>query len=218
MEFMGRGVINRVVRFPFVPLFAVCVVLSVGGFQSANAQEAATVSNIAVTGSDHDLAVQITATKPITPRTEFVTSPDRLIVDLPEARPETGLRKILIQRGNLKGVRIGLLSANPPITRVVLDLVAPPQFRVLPLANAVVVKLAEASEVQSASITPIGNAPATVLPAASTPAVAIAQLDAPSGRSWFHWIMPVLVTTTILAMLIIALVINIQNRKYRRGL
>ena len=125
---------------------------------------------------------------------------------------------MLIQRGKLRDVRVGLLSSNPPVTRVVLDLVAPPEFRVLPLANAVVVKLAEASGMESAAITPTSNPPAAVIPAASTSAVAITQLEEVSGHSWARWIMPILVTTTVLAMLLISLVVHIQNRRHRRGL
>jgi N-acetylmuramoyl-L-alanine amidase len=197
----------------------VCAVLAAGSAKIAHAaQQAATVRNIAVTGSDHDIAVQITASRPVTPRTQFVTGPDRLIVDLPETRPDAGLRKMLIQRGKLRDVRVGLLSANPPVTRVVLDLVAPPEFRVLPLANAVVVKLAEASGMESSAITPTSNPPAAVIPAASTSAVAITQLEEVSGHSWARWIMPILVTTTVLAMLLISLVVHIQNRRHRRGL
>jgi len=197
----------------------VCAVLAGGGVKMAQAaQQAATVRNIAVTGSDHDIAVQITASKPVTPRTQFVTGPDRLIVDLPETRPDAGLRKMLIQRGKLRDVRVGLLSANPPVTRVVLDLVSPPEFRVLPLANAVVVKLAEASLVESSGITPASNPPAVVIPAASTSALAIPPLEVTSGHSWARWIMPILVTTTVLAMLLISLFAHIQNRRHPRGL
>ena len=202
---------------------AICAVLFGGGVQRVQAgQQAATVRHIAVTGDDHDLHVKITASKPVTPRTEFLTDPDRLIVDLPEARPDAGLQKIPIHRGKLRDVRVGLLSANPPITRVVLDLVAPPEFRVLPVVNTVVVKLANrvvperASE--PASIVPMSTPPAAVRPAVTAPALVVTQLEQPSERSWTHWIMPTLVTTTVLAMLVMALVAHIQNRRYRRGL
>ena len=219
VEFKVRGVFTRVRRLCLgLEMVMVCAVLAGGGVKMAQAaQQAATVRNIAVTSSDHDIAVQIIASKPVTPRTQFVTGPDRLIVDLPETRPDAGLRKLLIQRGKLRDVRVGLLSANPPVTRVVLDLVAPPEFRVLPLANAVVVKLAEAS-VESSAVTPASDPPAVVIPAASTSALAISPLEVASGHSWARWIMPILVTTTVLAMLLISLFAHIQNRRHRRGL
>jgi len=220
VEFIGGRVLNTTARFHFaLTMVAVLSVLFGADVQRVHAaQQTATVRSIAVTGSDRDIAVQITASKPVTPRTQFVTGPDRLIVDLPETRPEAGLRKMLIQRGKLRDVRVGLLSANPPVTRVVLDLVAPPEFRVLPLANAVVVKLAEASGVESAAFTTTSNPPAAVTPAATTSAVAITPQEETSGHSWARWIMPILVTTTVLTMLIISLVVHIQNRQHRRGL
>lgn len=181
-------------------------------------QQAATVRHIAVAGDDHDLAIEITASKPVTPRTQFVTDPDRLIVDLPEARPDAGLQKIAINRGKLRDVRVGLLSANPPITRVVLDLLARPEFRVSPLANTVVVRLGKESGLEPAPTVPTTNPPAVVRPAETTPAVVITPLDPSSGRNWTRWIMPILVTTTVVAMLVIALVAHIQNKRSPRGL
>jgi hypothetical protein len=219
VKLKGERVIHQAGIYFALAMISVWAVLFGAGVQRLHAaQQAATVRNIAVTGSDRNLDVEITASKPVTPRTQFVTGPDRLIVDLPETRPDAGLRKILIQRGKLRAVRIGLLSANPPVTRVVLDLMAPPEFRVLPLANAVVVKLAEASGLQSAATVPTSSTEAVVTPAATTSAVAITELDETSGRGWARWIMPILVTTTVLAMLLISLIVHIQNRRHRRGL
>jgi hypothetical protein len=181
-------------------------------------QQAATVRQIAVTGDDHDLDVEITANKPVRPNTQFVTDPDRLIVDLPEARPDAGLRKIAIHRGKLRDIRVGLLSANPPITRVVLDLTSPPEFRISQLANAVTVKLGSEAARVPAPAAATSNPPAMLRPAATTPAVVIAPVEPSSERSWARWIMPILVTTSVLAMLVTALVVNIQNRRNRRGI
>ena len=133
MDFKVGGVaIYRVSMFSFMlGTLAICGVTFGGCVQPVQAgQQTAVVRHITVTGDDHDLGVEITATRPIIPRTQTVTDPDRLIVDLPEARPGAGLQKILVNRGELKNVRVGLLSANPPITRVVLDLTAPTDYRV----------------------------------------------------------------------------------------
>jgi len=219
---VGRRAVCRVGFFCLETL-AICAVLFGGGVQLVQAgQQAATVRHIAVTGDDQDLDIKITASKPVTPRTQFVTDPDRLIVDLPEARPDAGLQKIQIHRGKLRDVRVGLLSANPPITRVVLDLVAPPEFRVLALVNTVVVKLGSRAVPERASepaaIVPTTDPPAAVRPAETTSAVPVIPLEQPSQRGWAHWIIPILVTTTVVAMLVIALIAHIQNRRFPRGL
>jgi hypothetical protein len=186
----------------------------------AQPQAAATVRHIAVTGDSHDVDVKITASKPVTPRTQFVTDPDRLIVDLPESRPDAGLQQIPIHRGKLRGVRVGLLSENPPVTRVVLDLTSTPEFRVSPLANIVVVKLGDESGQDPAPepVAPTANPPVSIRPDETTSVASIFPLEQPTERSWAHWIMPILVTTTVLTMLVIALVANIQNRRHRRGI
>ena len=181
-------------------------------------EQAGTVRRINITGDDRDLGVEITASKPVIPRTQTVSGPDRLIVDLPETRPDAGLQKISINRGKLRDVRVALLSSNPPTTRVVLDLVAPIEYGVSPLANRIIVKLGKASASGSASIVPISAGSADVKTTEITAALPGITIEGPSERSWARWIMPILLMTTVLAMLVIALVLWIQNRGSRRGL
>ena len=104
----------------------------------------ATIRRIAISNGGHDLTVEITASTPITPRTQTATGPDRLIVDFPEALPNPELHKVLVNRGNLRDVRVGLFSLNPRVTRVVLDLNAPSQYHVLSSGNTTTVKLVPA--------------------------------------------------------------------------
>ena len=190
-------------------------------------QPAATLRSIRVHGGDHDLSVEITATVPVTPQIETVTDPDRLIVDIPEVLPSAGLRKILVNRGQLKGVRVGLLSAKPRITRIVLDLMGPATpYRLLPKGNTLVVKLGDESGPEPARVAAIDKPPVDARPTESKPAIATAPLapfPTPSPAqspepSHARWIFPILFTATVLAMLVIALVAHRQNKRGRRGL
>jgi hypothetical protein len=204
--------------------FAACLQLT--GFVVQAGQQAATIRHIAVTGGDHDLDVEITTTVPITPRIQTVTDPDRLIVDIPEALPSSGLHKILVNRGILRDIRVGLLSANPNMARVVLDLMGPAtQYSVSPLGDTVVIrlgkesrKLGEESRPGAAPIAPTTKPPVDVKPAETTSVVATPLPDQSSERSRMRWILPILLTMTVVAMLIIALVAHIQNKRGRRGL
>lgn len=202
---------------------AICGVTFGGGVQPVQAgQQTAVIRHITVTGDDHDLGVEITATRPIIPRTQTVTDPDRLIVDLPEARPGAGLQKILVNRGELKNVRVGLLSANPPITRVVLDLTAPTDYRVSPQANTIVVKLGSESGPAAAPIAPPTSPTADAPPADATPAETTSQVSTPpppqsSEPRPLHWIMPILVVMAVMAMLVTAVVVHLQNKRTGRG-
>ena len=217
---VGRVVICRVGIFSFaLKTLAICALVFCGETQLVQAgQQAATVRHISVSGEDQDLNVEITATKPITPRTQTVTDPDRLVVDLPEARPGAGLQRISINRGKLKDVRVGLLSANPPTTRVVLDLMAPTEYRVSPLANTIVVKLGNESGPEAAPIAPTTNPVPDATTAETTSALPTPPPTESSGPSPLRWIMPILVVTAVMAMLIIAVVVHLQNGQSRRGL
>lgn len=205
-----------------------CVVLFGCCFQlSANTGPAATLSQITITGAQHDLGVAITTTVPITPRIEIVTEPARLIVDLPDVLPSAGLRKIFVNRGKLKDIRVGLLSANPRITRVVLDLLAPIPYRLLPLRNSLVVNLGEGEKAQSApspiratSKLPVDTRPTETIPAMVTVPAVVTLPPVPSfpERSRARWILPILTMSTVFAMLVIALVSHLQNRRMRRGI
>ncbi len=75
------------------------------------------------------------------PDTQAITGPDRIVVDFPGALPAAELRALKVNRGALKGIRAGLFFDNPPITRIVLDLVEPQSYRISTTQNAIVVKL-----------------------------------------------------------------------------
>jgi N-acetylmuramoyl-L-alanine amidase len=205
-------------------LFGSCLQLQ--GVLVEAGQQAATIRHIAVTGDHDDLRIEITATAPITPLIQTVTDPDRLIVDIPEARPSADLHKIVVNRGKVRDIRIGLRSANPPIARVVLDLTAPTtQYKVSRLDNSIAIKLSNefpesGSESRSAPepVAPTTKPAVEARPVDATPVVATPPPDSSSERGRAHWILPILLMVTVAAMLVIALVVHIQNRRVRRGL
>jgi hypothetical protein len=83
---------------------------------------------------------------PVAPDTQAITGPDRIVVDFPGALPAAELRALKVNLGALKGIRSGLFFSNPPITRIVLDLVEPQSYQisttqVSTTRHAIVVKL-----------------------------------------------------------------------------
>jgi len=202
---------------------AICAVLLAGclqlnGILVQPGKQVAAIRHIAVTGGDHDLDVEITASAPITARTLTVTDPDRLIVDLPESLPSAGLHKIFVNRGKLIDIRVGLLSANPHITRVVLDLTSPTQYRVLPMGNTILVKLSGESRPGPAPVAATTMPPAETRPAQTTAVVTLPPPARSPEPNRARWILPILVTAAVLAMLVIAVVSHIQNKRASRGL
>jgi len=105
-------------------------------------QNSARVQHVVVRGSGPAMEVEIqTSGAPVAPDTQAITGPDRIVVDFPGALPAAELRALKVNRGALKGIRAGLFFDNPPITRIVLDLVEPQSYRISTMQNAIVVKL-----------------------------------------------------------------------------
>jgi AMIN domain-containing protein len=125
---------------------------------SGNAQ----VKKVAVLKSGDATEIEIETSQRVEPAVQTVTGPDRLVIDFPQSLPGPQLRPMAVNRGEVKGVRVGLLSSNPPVTRVVLDLKSAQVYQVFPSAKSVIVKLPTAAggtlAPSSASITEAGPA------------------------------------------------------------
>jgi Tfp pilus assembly protein PilP len=66
--------------------------------------------------------IEITSSQPVTPRVSKLSSPARLLVELPETVVASATNKIPVGSGGVKGVRIGMDGKTPPTTSVVVDL------------------------------------------------------------------------------------------------
>jgi hypothetical protein len=114
---------------------------------SAQTSAPARVEHVVVRGTSAAMEVEIqTSGAPVAPDTQTITGPDRIVVDFPGALPAAELRALKVNLGALKGVRSGLFFSNPPITRIVLDLVEPQSYQISTTQisttqNAIVVKL-----------------------------------------------------------------------------
>ena len=104
------------------------------------------------TGDGTEVVIQ-TSGAAVSPNTQAISGPDRIVVDFPGATPSAALRALKVNHGALKGVRSGLFFSNPPITRVVLDLTGPQSYKISTSDHATVVKLARAG-VDDASAAP----------------------------------------------------------------
>ena len=120
-----------------------CGVFALAWFAlSAGAQTAhvSAVSRIAVVSQD-PLQLQIQTGPDAVPQAQMIAGPDRLVIDIPNAVPGVALRGMAVNRGEVKGVRVSLFSAAPPLTRIVVDLNSPQRYHIVPNSAGFLVSL-----------------------------------------------------------------------------
>src|ERR1700687_487799 len=86
-------------------------------------------------------AVEILSTKPLVPSIQAISDPPRLVIDLPNARLETQQKRISIQADQISAIRADQFQQNPPVARVVVDLLAPRPYTWDAAGNRLVVHL-----------------------------------------------------------------------------
>ena len=91
--------------------------------------------------SRNQVEIEIETSDHVVPQINALTGPDRLVVDFVNAVPGPQPNNQPVNRGEVKGLRVGLFSSNPPVTRVVLDLNGPQRYQVFPSGRTVILKV-----------------------------------------------------------------------------
>jgi hypothetical protein len=135
-------------------------------------------------------AVEILSTKPLVPSIQAISDPPRLVIDLPNARLETQQKRISVQADQISTIRADQFQQNPPVARVVVDLLAPRAYTWDAAGNRLVVHLgknpgqASSSPFQPPTVPSLTSAPQPVVTAvrAAGP-LALAGNDAGTGSA-----------------------------------
>jgi hypothetical protein len=109
------------------------------------------VRRVHVLDSKNAVEIEVEASDRLVPQTRVLTGPDRLVVDFPNALPGNAVRNQVINRGEVKSVRVGLFQSTPPVTRVVLDLKTAQSFQVFPYGRTVIIKVTGGPSVVSSA-------------------------------------------------------------------
>jgi hypothetical protein len=80
------------------------------------------LKSVKVTHSSGDIQIELNASGAVTPRVSKLSSPARVLVELPETSEATPQNHIAVGSAGVKGVRIGMNGKTPPTTSVVVDL------------------------------------------------------------------------------------------------
>ena len=135
-----------------------------------------TVRSVSVLGTSGQPQIEVKTSGPVSPATQAVTGPDRIVIDFPGALPASTLTKLAVHRGGLQRIRTGLFQSQPPITRIVLDVDGPTDYQVVPSGNSIVIKLGH-PELASKPV----PAPAAPVPAAAVKLASAVPTSSPAA-------------------------------------
>ena len=80
------------------------------------------LQKVNVVQTSDSIQIEISSSEAVTPRVSKLSSPARVVVELPETVVASSQNKIPVGSAGVKGVRIGMDGKTPPTTSIVVDL------------------------------------------------------------------------------------------------
>jgi type IV pilus assembly protein PilQ len=107
-------------------------IVLVAGAQTPGTEAAthAALQKVSVVRGETGISIELSTKGAITPRVETLSSPDRLVVDLPNTALATSVNRIAVGNSGVTGVRVG--TDATATTRVVVDLERPLKYELAP--------------------------------------------------------------------------------------
>jgi len=117
-----------------LPLLIVFLVAAAAQTQNTGtvATTHAALQRLNVVRGDGAVSVEFTARGPVTPKLSTLSSPARVVIDLPNTVALTEQHQIAVDSDGIKGVRVGMNGQTPPSTRIVVDLDQACKFELVP--------------------------------------------------------------------------------------
>ena len=144
---------------------------------ASSASKIAAIKSFRIVQEKDGPAVEILSTKPLVPSIQAISDPDRLVIDLPNARLDTQQKKISVQADQISAIRADQFQQNPPVARVVVDLLAPRAYTWDAAGNRLVVHLGK--NPSQASTSPFQPPTVPSLTPAPQPVVAAVRAAGP---------------------------------------
>jgi Tfp pilus assembly protein PilP len=127
------------------------------------------LQHVSVVPGANGVQIEISSSQAVTPRVSKLSSPARVLVELPETVIASSQSKIPVGSAGVKGVRIGMDGKTPPTTSIVVDLEKPLAYELTPGAAGKMVLTLHADGA-SPSVAKATPAPATKTVAVKTTA------------------------------------------------
>ena len=142
---------------------ALLAIVLMAGAQSPRSEAgSAALQKVTVNRGQGVVSVEMTTKGAITPKVERLSSPDRLVVDLPNTVLATAGGRITVGSDGVKSVRMGTDASA--MTRVVVDLERPAKYELVPgPGQKLTLKIGDATPLAAAAQPVKASAPAPVL-------------------------------------------------------
>jgi len=207
----GRSEMRKQLVAIFLPLLILVLVAAAAETPITGSAAHAALERLNVVRAEDGVRVEIMARGPVTPKVSTLSSPARVIVDLPNTVEATQQRPIAVDGDGVKGVRVGMNGMTPPTTRIVVDLDKACQYEIESATDGkLILKLHTGSVAAKSTTKPAAKlvtvaatpkvaapmatapAPATVasLPAAPAPATVAAKTETSSNANGYVFVEP----------------------------
>jgi hypothetical protein len=108
--------------------------------------QAAVVSSVRVVHERGVPALEVVSTRPVVPAIRLLDSPPRLVIDLPNTRMGLTRKRTPVLKENILTIRAEQYQIEPPLVRVVLDLLVPYGYTWDVAGNRLMVRLKPAGD------------------------------------------------------------------------
>jgi hypothetical protein len=126
-----------------------------GAVDRAGESKAALVTSVRVVRERGQPALEVVSTYPVVPAIQPLDSPPRLVIDLANARTGLPRKRIPVLQENILTIRTEQRQKDPPIMRIVLDLLVPYGYTWDAVGNRLMVRLKAPEDPNASKTSPI---------------------------------------------------------------